>query len=86
MSGRQYPVGGWVSGVGKAVHSLYGLFAFLPPESDTVWKSDTEEGAVSVGKLPLSVHHSCINQQNKCGKDCLGQCYVSFSYHGEDVG
>lgn len=36
---------------GKAVHSLHGVPACLSPGGDTVWKNDTEEGAVPVDRL-----------------------------------
>ena len=53
MSDRQYPDGRWASGVGKAVHSLHGLSALLPPEGDTVWKNDAEKRTVPVRELSL---------------------------------
>ena len=57
LSGRQYQDGRWTSGVGKAVHSLHGVPACLSPGGDTVWKNDTEEGAVPVDRLLIGYRY-----------------------------
>lgn len=56
---------------GESTAFIVWLVCILPPESDTVWKSDTEEGKIPVGRLSLSLYHSHINQQNNIHYQCV---------------